>query len=470
MTSTGRRALVGAVGAVAVGSMVANVCNYLVHVTAGRWWLSPADYGEFAVLLSAMLVLGVPALALQAVTAREVVRNPGRTGARSVGLDTEMARIRRLTVQTTVVVAVLAVAATPIMALVADTGWPIAAAALATAPVLAVIGAGEGVLQGRQQFRALAWVLAGVGVVRTVPVVLALALGGGPFGGLLAGTVGAVVGAVAVWAMVAVAGRPVADGASCSADRSAATDGTEQDGTGLDGTGRDGTGLDGTGRDGRGSSESPARGPRLGALAGVARASQVQLVLIVAASLDLLLTRSVLDAGDAGVYALGAIATKVAFWLPQAIGVVFYPRLADPARSRRSLREALTVVAVIGAALTVLAGVAGPLVPILITPDYRPLVPLLWVFAATGALLSVLQVALLSAIARDRTAVALIAWVVVVVEVVTIVLVADSVVVLAVVALVAATVATVTTTVYCLRMPVPAPDVRETRSTATPGS
>ena len=70
-------------------------------------------------------------------------------------------------------------------------------------------------------------------------------------------------------------------------------------------------------------------------------------------------------------YALGAIATKVAFWLPQAIGVVFYPRLADPAQSGDSLRQAVTVVAGIGVVLTVAAGLAGPLVPLVVGDDLQ---------------------------------------------------------------------------------------------------
>lgn len=175
------------------------------------------------------------------------------------------------------------------------------------------------------------------------------------------------------------------------------------------------------------------------------RASQVQLVLIVASSVDLLLSRTVLGADDAGVYALGAIATKVAFWLPQAIGVVFYPRLADPASSRASLRQAVGVVAVIGLALTVAAGLAGPLVPLVFGDDYRALVPILWLFAYTGAVLSVLQVVLLSAIARDRTRVALVTWLAVGIEVAVIVWLVGSIVALAGTAAVAVTVAVLAT-------------------------
>ncbi|MGC4962797.1 polysaccharide biosynthesis protein [Gordonia sp. DT101] len=392
---TDRGALAGALGWVAAGSMVANVCAYLIHLTASRWWLSTAEYGEFAVGLSAMLVLGVAALALQAVVARAVVQHA------------DPARIRRVSLLTVGVVIVLVGAAAPLMAWFASMGVDAALAALSAAPMLAVIGAGQGVLQGRGQFRLLAWVLAAVGVLRTVPVIAVLAVGAGPTGALAAGALGAAVGAVLVTWVVRSTGRARPTVGSAVPD-----------------------GLD---------------------LLDVVRASGVQLVLIVAASADLLLSRTVLSADDAGIYALGAIATKVAFWLPQAVGVVFYPRLADPAISRRSLGHAVMVVAAIGVVLTAGAAAAGPLVPIVVRPEYQPLVGVLWLFAYTGSVLAVLQVALLSAIARQATAISLVTWVSVGAEVVVILTVVHGIVALAVTAAVTATVAAVTTTLVGLR-------------------
>ncbi|MCR5978232.1 polysaccharide biosynthesis protein [Gordonia jinghuaiqii] len=380
----------GAVGSVAVGSMVANVCMYVVHLSASARYLDVSEYGEFAVLLSAMLVLGVPALALQNVVAREVV------------LGRDERRLRRIGLQTTLYVVLLAGIATPLVAQLTRTDVATALAALAGAPLLALIAAGQGILQGRGEFRVLAWVLAAVGVLRSVPMVGAFVAGAGPAGGLLAGTVGAAVSVVVVWLVVSlVAGRSVAGRA-------------HPGGSGATGA--------------------------IGVLS-VARASQVQLVLIVASSIDLLLSPRVLGAEEVGVYALGAIATKVAFWLPQAIGVVFYPRLADPARSRAALRQAVLVVAGIGVVLTISAGAAGPLVPLVFGDGYDALVPIMWLFAYIGAALAVLQVVLLSAIARDRTRVALGTWVVVAVEVVVIVTVAGSVVGVAGTAAVAVTIA-----------------------------
>ena len=385
MQQTRRRTgTVGAVGSVAVGSMVANVCMYVVHLTASAHFLDVSEYGEFAVLLSAMLVLGVPAMALQNVIAREVV------------LGGDEGRLRRLGLVTTFWVVVFTAVATPLVALLLRTDVATTAAALASAPLLALIAAGQGILQGRGEFQVLSWVLAVVGIARSVPIIGAFAAGAGPAGGLLAGTLGAAAAAVVVWLVV------------WSVERD--------------------------GRSGRAPSGTAG-------VLSVVRASQVQLVLIVASSIDLLLSPRVLDAEEVGVYALGAIATKVAFWLPQAIGVVFYPRLADPARSAASLRQAVAVVAGIGVVLTVLAGAAGPIVPFVFGDGYDALVSILWLFAYIGAALAVLQVVLLSAIARDRTRVALGTWVVVAAEVLVIVTLAGSVIGVAGTAAVAVTIA-----------------------------
>ena len=64
--------------------MAANLCSYLVHLPASRW-LGPAGYGEFAALLQLSLILAVPALALQTVVARQVVRGAGAAQMRALG-------------------------------------------------------------------------------------------------------------------------------------------------------------------------------------------------------------------------------------------------------------------------------------------------------------------------------------------------------------------------------------------------
>ena len=145
-------------------------------------------------------------------------------------------------------------------------------------------------------------------------------------------------------------------------------------------------------------------------VAAVLAAGQVQLVMMALTSVDLLLARALLTPEDAGRYALGAVAAKAAFWLPQAVGTVLYPRMADPAGHRGAVRSAVTVLLGIGAVVVIGAAVAAPLVPVVVGEDYRPVAGLLWAFALLGVTLSVLQAFLLAIIASDRTVEAGIAW------------------------------------------------------------
>ena len=348
------RAAAAGVGMVLVGSMTANVASYLLAWLASRW-LGPVGYGEFASLLAAQLVLAVPALALQTVVAREAVRGKSTDALRSLGY------------RCTAIVAVLAVALAPAMAWLLDTGIVASFSALVTAPMLVLLATEQGLLQGHGRFGTLSAVLAGAGVMKVLPAVIVLAFGGGAGAALVAGAAGTAL----LVAIVRVVDRTV----SVSEDRAV----------------------------------------RIGVVSVLA-ASQVQLALIALSSLDLLIVRVVLSEYDAGVYALGAVATKVAFWLPQAVGVVLYPKMANPAHSAQAVRSALAVLVGIGAVLVLGAAVAGPLVPMLVGDAYAAVAPMLWAFALHGAALAVLQGALLSAIASERTRVALLAWAGLVVE------------------------------------------------------
>ena len=334
---------------VLAGSMTANVASYLLAWLASRW-LGPAGYGEFASLLAAQLVLAVPALALQTVVAREAVRGKSADTLRSLGY------------RCAAIVAVLAVALAPALAWLLDTGLVAAFSALVTAPMLVLLATEQGLLQGHGRFGVLSAVLAGAGVMKVLPAVAVLALGGAAAAALVASAAGTAV----LVAVVRILDRnaPVSENATL----------------------------------------------RIGVVSVLA-ASQVQLALIALSSLDLLIVRVVLSEYDAGVYALAAVATKAAFWLPQAVGVVLYPKMANPAQSAQAVRTALAVLVGIGAVLVLGAALAGPLVPILVGDAYAAVAPMLWAFALHGAVLAVLQCALLSAIASERTRVAVLAWI-----------------------------------------------------------
>lgn len=357
---------------VTAGAMTANVASYLLQLLAGRW-LGVAGYSEFASLLAVQLLCAVPALALQNVVARELVHGASPAALRALGARCAL------------IVAVVAVALVPVVTVVLDVGPAACAAALGAAPALVLVSGEQGLLQGSGRFRGLAVVLGATGVARVVPAVGVLALVNGVAAPLWAAAAG-IVGA-------AILARFVAGSVS---DLSVRPD-TETD------------------------QESTPRahiGSGFGGVLAVLLAAQVQAALMALSSTDLIVVRVVLAEADASRYALAAIAAKIAFWLPQAVGMVLYPKMAQPASSSGAIRSALAVLAGIGVLGVLGAFVAAPLAPALAGADYAPIQGLLWLFALHGAVLAVLQGALLSAIAVDRTALAWLAWTGLAVEIV----------------------------------------------------
>ncbi|KAA8890306.1 polysaccharide biosynthesis protein [Nocardia colli] len=347
---------------VTAGAMTANVAGYLLQLLAGRW-LGVSGYSEFASLLAVQLLCAVPALALQNVVARELVR-----GASVVAL-------RGLQWRCAVIVAVVVAVLVPVVTTALNVGVAACAAALGAAPALVLLSGEQGVLQGGRRFRALGVVLGAAGILRVAPALVVLAAGGGAAPALCAAALGIAV--AAVFARF-VAGSPP----------SRPRTGTDEDEVVH----------------------------AIGVLP-VLRAAQVQAALMALSSTDLIVVRMVLDDADASRYALGTIAAKIAFWLPQAVGVVLYPRMAQPTHSARAIRSALAVLSGIGIVAVICAAIAAPLAPLLAGQDYAPIQGLLWLFALHGAILAVLQGAMLSAIAVDRTALAALTWLGLAVEV-----------------------------------------------------
>lgn len=385
-----RPPLVADLTLVTAGAMTANAAGYLLQLLAGRW-LGAAGYSEFASLLAVQLLCAVPALALQNVIARELVR-----GA-------PVAALRATRTRCAVIVAVAAVLLIPVVSLALDIGPLACAAALGAAPALVLVSGEQGILQGERRFRALAGVLGCTGIARVLPALTVLALGGGATAALAAAAAGLVLAA-------------------------------------------------GYARYRAGSEPDSAGDPvAVAGVTAVLRAAQVQAALMALSSADLIVARIVLDEVDAGRYALGTIATKIAFWLPQAVGVVLYPRMAQPAHSTRAIRDALAVLSGIGVAAVAGAALAAPLAPVFAGADYAPVQHLLWLFALHGAILAVLQGALLSAIAVDRTAPAALTWVGLAVEVALMAIVAGSVTALITVAASTAAVTTLVVGVVVVR-------------------
>jgi hypothetical protein len=341
----------GSAALVSVAFLGANALAYAFTVLAARL-LAPAAFGELAALTSVLLVGSVPATGVQTAAALSL------GGRRLHDRDAVVARLHGAAGGIGLAVAVATVLlAAPVTALLHLTGiggllW----LALLFVPSTLVTGY-QGLLQGDGRYGRLAAVNAFFGGAKLIGGTAGLVVGGTPAAALAGMTVAAGLTALAGWV---AAGRP---------------------------------GLAGD-----------LRGP----VAASLRASGALLGFVLLLNLDLLLARHHLPADAAGEYAVGSIVTKVAFWLPQGVGVVLLPRLADDGHRRRLLPLALAVVGAIGAVLTAVTAALGPRgLPLVGGAAYGAhLGAATWLFAVLGTLLAIAQLLLYSGIAAaDRRSV-----------------------------------------------------------------
>ncbi|MGY1805365.1 hypothetical protein ACI78T_18940 [Blastococcus sp. SYSU D00922] len=342
--------LLGPAALVSAAFLATNALAYVFTVLAARL-LAPAAFGELAALLSVLLVATVPATGLQTAAALHL---GGAAGGRTPAV---LARLHAAAwVTGLLVVGCGVLAAVPLSRLLHLTDPAAVAWLVALLLPSTLIPGYLGMLQGSERYGGLATVNAFYGVAKLVGGVGGLLVGGTPTAALAGMTVAVAVGALAGWAGC---GRPgLAHG---------------------------------------------VRAPLLAAL----QASGALLGFVLLLNLDLLLARHHLTATEAGEYAVGSIVTKVAFWLPQGVGVVLLPRLADEAHRRQALPAALALVGGLGAVLTLATAALGSYaLPLIGGSAYGDaLGGATWLFAALGTLLALAQLLLYSGIAAsDRVA------------------------------------------------------------------
>ena len=350
-----RTATAGGIAA-AVGTTAANVLSYGLSL-AGARLLAPAEYGVLVALLAVTLVASVPALALQAVVAVRVVRASGadrrRVTAQSIGLGLAAGAV----------MLVVGLAAAPVLerflALAGPQEAIWVAVAVGATTVLAVL---QGVAQGRQDFHRLALILV---------VYAGLRLAGGLAGLLVfdsvAGTLAGVAAGVAVSVLVAwvLTGRP-----------------------------------------------RPARGRwQVGELLV---ACQALAGLYLLTNLDPVLARHYLPATEAGLYGAGAVLAKAAFFLPQAVVLVLFPRLASSPRPGRTLWLGLAALTGLGLVMTAVTRLAGGLAVTAVGgAAYQELAAHAYLFVAVGSALGVVQLLLYAQLTADRAHATIAVWAVV---------------------------------------------------------
>jgi O-antigen/teichoic acid export membrane protein len=345
---------------VSAALMAGNASSYLFTIVAARL-LVPEVFGELGALMALLVVGVVPAMAAQTGIALHVAgAGSARAALRgSVGLGLVLGAA----------VSLLALAAAPALTnlLHLSSLRPALVLPLALLP-FPLTGAVCGVLQGRQRFGALAFLLIIDTVGRAVGGLTGLVVGRTPAAGLAGIAIGVTVAGLVGWLMC---GRPLP---------------------------------------GRPSRDLTRR---------VSYAIYATVGLVVLLNLDMILARHVLTGQLSGAYAVGVIVSKIAYWLPQAVAVIVLPRLADPRGRRRTVRLALVAIVIVDAPV-VLAGwlAADRLLPLIGGLRYSGESIPLGLFAFTGCLLAVAQILLMSRIAAgDLRSIALV-WLAIGIEVV----------------------------------------------------
>ena len=345
-TLTGRAALLRGAGLVAVGMTVMNAAAYLFAVLAARV-LGPDGYSAVAALMGVVLVANVVAMGVQATTARHVA---------STGDDADAAALLATGRRAGLALSVLALALSPVLAVVfhLDT-WLAAATVAVTSGALAVTGSQLGLLQGSRRWRDFALLSVAFGVGRLAVGGAALWVSATPLAAMTGVAAGALVPVVVGHLLVR-----------------------------------------------RGAGHPGRRPVSLRALAGeVLHDTHILLAFFVLTQADVFVARATLPPEQSGEYAAGLIRAKAVLFLPTFVAVVAYPVLAR--RGGRSHVHHAGLLLVLGIGLVTVTGV-------LILPElalafvggqaYAAVRPDLWLFALLGTVAAMVQLLVQTALAR----------------------------------------------------------------------
>jgi O-antigen/teichoic acid export membrane protein len=345
---------------IAVAMGVMNLTTYGFTILAARI-LGPVEYGALAAVMGLLLVLNVLSLGLQATGARRVAAAPSDRD----GIERD---VMRTTYRCALALGALSLLATPLVSAVLNLdSWSIAALIAVTVVPLTVMGGQAGILQGERRWGPLALIYLAVGVGRLAFGLVALVVEPDTLGAMVGVTLGAFVPAVVGWwALRNTAARSARD-----ADRASVG----------------------------------------GLLHETFHNSHALLAFFALSNVDVVIARTVLPEHQAGLYAGGLILTKAVLFLPQFVVVIVFPSMSSAQSARRLNLAALGLVLAIG--LATVAGTA--LLPDLAVtfiggPEYAELGELLWLFAALGTLLAMLQLMVYNVVARQRQRAVFVVW------------------------------------------------------------
>lgn len=365
LRSTSRHTLQGSI-VIAVAMGVMNVTTYGFTILAARL-LGPAEYGALAAVMGLLLVVNVLSLGLQATGARRVSAAPD-----------DLPHIEREVLTTSYVSAltlgVLALAATPIITATLNLDhWGAAALIAVTVVPLSVMGGQAGILQGERRWGPLATIYLTVGVGRLGFGAVALVIEPNTLGAMTGIAIGAFIPVVVGWYALRHPDRR-RDTAPVIRTRA-------------------------------------PRWARGGVLRETMHNSHALLAFFALSNADVIIARTTLDEHQAGLYAGGLILAKAVLFLPQFVVVIAFPSMSRAGAGRQMHLMSLGLVLVIGV-VTVLGTVLLSALAVVFIggPEYADLQGTLWVFAAVGTLLALLQLMIYSVVARQHQRMVFVVW------------------------------------------------------------
>ena len=354
---TGARQLVTGGSVLAVALVVTNAGNYILNLLLGRW-LSPAEFADASLMVTMMLTFASISVCLALVTARFIGI---RDAAGDVGGSERLVRtLRRVALSVGIVIAAVVAAGSPWWRDIFHTGsaWPFVILACGI-PFYLQCAVGRGTLQGRLRFAPLA-------VTFLVEMTVRLSVGSGLVllgMGVDGATAGLALSLVAAWVTVMLfrpglsRARRIIEVGPVDASPGTSTD-----------------------------------------LAGVrAYAAFVSVLLVgqmVINNSDVLIAKASLAPFDAGLYSAVALIGRAVFFLSWSVATVVFPvvalRHAKGESGHRVLAGGIVAVLGIGSACVVGALLfGGPVLGVVLGPDYSGLSGSLAVYALATTLFAV---------------------------------------------------------------------------------
>lgn len=347
-------------GLIALAMMVMNLGAYAFTMLAARI-IGPTAYGAFFSVMNLLLIVSVVQLGLQATAARRISADPGHVAQ----IERE---ILRVSLRAALLVSAVLLVAAPLVNEVLDLdSLPTAALTAVAAVPLTMMGAQAGILQGERRWRQLAVLYVLVGVPRLVLGLGLVLWRPTEFMAFL----GVTLALFAPYAYGHLVLRPS-----------------------------------------RASGETHERHGFVPTIKETARNSQALFAYFALTNADMLVGRTVLSPYDSGLYAAGLIVSRAVLFLPQFVVVVAFPSMAVERSRGRALLRSLLLVLSVGALST--AGTA--LLPRLTLvfaggEEYAEVSGLLWLFAALGTTMAMLQLLVYSVLARQGTSSVHLVWV-----------------------------------------------------------